>query len=347
MKRSTILIVTTILFIAILGAILINNSKSTPKQNIQIDSLKTISEQTDKQEFGYQDYAKNAIHNISELRRSKFSGSSLTIESKLSAGSNFTSYIASYQSEGNKIYGLLTIPNETKSSKGFPAIVFMHGYIPPKEYSTTKNYTSYQAELASSGFVTYKPDLRGHGNSEGEPASTHFSQKYVIDALYAINALKNYEKTDSNRLGYWGHSNGGEIGLRLAVITSQIKAYSLWAGVVGSFEDMLETYIHKIPFLRKRDIKLINEHGLPSENPQFWNKIDPYNYLQYVSAPIQLQHGTGDPSVPVELSIRLRQELEIAGKTVELYKYKGDDHNISKNYNVAWQRTIEFFKNNL
>jgi uncharacterized protein len=32
-----------------------------------------------------------------------------------------------------------------------------------------------------------------------------------------------------------------------------------------------------------------------------------------------------------------------ANKTVELYTYEGDNHNISKNFSTAMQRSVEFF----
>ena len=262
-------------------------------------------------------------------------------------GTNYRQFIASYLSEGLKIYGLLTIPTTPKPENGYPVIVFVHGYISPKKYSTTGNYPTYQATLARGGFITFKPDLRGHGNSEGEAASAHYSEKYVVDAMYAISYLKNYKDADPERIGYWGHSNGGEIGLRVILISPDIKAASFWAGVVGSYEDMLETYNDKISFLRNRNNPLVEEYGLPSKNPEFWNKLDPYYFLNDISIPIQLQHGTADSSVPIELSIQLKKELEKLNKIVEYYEYPGDDHNISKNSNVAWQRTIDFFKRNL
>ena len=32
-----------------------------------------------------------------------------------------------------------------------------------------------------------------------------------------------------------------------------------------------------------------------------------------------------------------------AGKSVELYTYPGDDHNMASNFGIAAQRSIEFF----
>lgn len=284
---------------------------------------------------------------IETLRSREYSGGDFVIEKTLPNGTNYRQFIASYLSEGLKIYGLLTVPTSPKPENGYPAVLFVHGYIPPKQYSTTGNYPTYQASLARGGFVTYKPDLRGHGNSEGEAVSAHYSEKYVVDAMYAISYLKKYSDVDPERIGYWGHSNGGEIGLRVLVISSDIKAASFWAGVVGSYKDMLETYNDKISFLNNNNNPLVEKYGLPTNNPKFWNQLDPYAFLNNISAPIQLQHGTADKSVPIKLSLRLKEELEKLNKKVEYYEYAGDDHNIAANSKTAWQKTINFFKENL
>lgn len=280
---------------------------------------------------------------IESLRQREYPGGAFTIEETLPNGTNYRQFVASYQSEGLKIYGLLTIPLAPRPSGGYPAVIFVHGHIPPKQYSTINSYPTYQAALARGGFVTFKPDLRGHGNSEGEPASAHYSEKYVVDTLYAISYLKMHEEVDPERIGYWGHSNGGEIGLRVALISPDIKAASFWAGVVGSYEDMFETYIDDIPFLNNDNNPLVRDYGLPSANPEFWRTIDPYTHINEISIPIELHHGTHDESVPVELSRHLASALKNAGKDVTSIEYAGDDHNIGQNSGTAWRRSIAFF----
>jgi len=333
-----------------LGAILVltilyyNKTQTTPKNESPSSPPENTPQETKsvKEDTNY-----NSPLSIESLRQRKYPGSDFVIKETLPNGTNYEQFIASYQSEGLKIYGLLTTPLDPKPSDGFPAIVFIHGYIPPQEYSTTGDYPTYQARLARNGFVTFKPDLRGHGQSEGDPVSAHYSEKYVVDTMHAISYLKNHPDVNTEKIGYWGHSNGGEIGLRIVTISKDIKAASFWAGVVGSYKDMLETYNDQISFLKNEDNPLIQEHGLPSENPQFWKKIDPYYFLNYISAPIQLQHGTSDSSVPIELSLSLKKSLEEAGKDVQYFEYPGDNHNISNNVNLAWQRTITFFEQNL
>jgi dipeptidyl aminopeptidase/acylaminoacyl peptidase len=42
--------------------------------------------------------------------------------------------------------------------------------------------------------------------------------------LNALSALEADAAVDPNRVGLWGHSNGGLLGLRAIVITDKIKA---------------------------------------------------------------------------------------------------------------------------
>src|SRR3989344_3216699 len=60
---------------------------------------------------------------IESLRNGEYPGSNIVIEQTLDPGSNYDRYIASYRSEGLKIYALLTVPQGDKPSSGWPAIV--------------------------------------------------------------------------------------------------------------------------------------------------------------------------------------------------------------------------------
>lgn len=341
MKKHTKLIISILIIGAIIGALVFvfrPGAKQNPENTKSQGTLKPSPIETQGDMILRQ-------MSIKTLRNTDYPGGEFVVEQTLSNGANYRRLVVSYLSEGLKIFGLLTIPLSPKPENGYPAVVFVHGHIPPKQYSTINSYPTYQASLARGGFVTFKPDLRGHGNSEGEPVSAHTSEKYVVDTLYAIEYLKQHPDVDASRLGYWGHSNGGEIGLRVVVINKDIKAASLWAGVVGSYQDMFETYVDDIPFLQQ-DNPLTRALGLPSQNPD-WKLIEPYEYLDDINIPIQLQHGTNDKSVPIELSLSLKEALETEGKQVEYIEYPGDDHNIATNSGTAWQRAIQFYRDNL
>ena len=87
------------------------------------------------------------------------------------------------------------------------------------------------------------------------------------------------------------------------------------------------------------------QYGSPESNPAFWASISPSSYLADLSGPLQLHHGTADESVPTEFSQTLYQQAQAAKLPVpvEYYEYPGDNHNLSKSFNTAMQRSIAFF----
>ncbi len=333
-RKCKLALLVIVMLIAVLGLIFFVSKRLTKRQAISPSNQVT----------DLANEAHDSPMSIESLRTRDYPASEIVIEETLEPGSNYKRFIASYMSDGYTIYGLLTIPNAKKPVNGYPAIIFLHGYAQPSTYVTTADYVATQDGLANNEFLTFKPDLRGHGKSEGIAGGAHFSETYIVDTLNAISALENYNNTDADRIGIWGHSNGGEIGLRVIVVTNKVKAAVFWAGVVGSYQDMLETYNSQISFLRRRTVEIFEKYGSPSVNPDYWNKIDPYSYLENISTPIQLHHGTADSSVPVELSRSLSSTLEENRKEIELYEYEGADHNMSgASFSQAMNRSVEFF----
>lgn len=172
------------------------------------------------------------------LRQAEYPGSEISIEGELDPGSNYRRYYASYLSEGLKIYALLTIPNGETPPTGWPVIVFNHGYIQPEYYRATQRYVAYVDRLAQSGYIVFRPDYRGHDQSGGEARGAYSNPDYVIDVLNAVASLKRYPTADPERIGMWGHSMGGYITLRSMVVSPDIKAGVIWAGVVGTYPDL-------------------------------------------------------------------------------------------------------------
>lgn len=291
---------------------------------------------------------------IQAMRQADYPGSEIIIEQTLEPGSNYSRYIASYLSEGLKIYALLTVPFGEKPESGWPVIVFNHGYIPPEQYRTTERYVAYVDGFARNGYIVFRSDYRGHGSSEGEARGSYGSPDYTIDVLNAVTSMKNYPDADPDRIGMWGHSMGGHITLRAMVIDDDIKAGVIWAGVVASYPDLFERWRRRTdgsptptpdpdnPRRRWRT-DLQETYGSPDENPEFYASISANTFVADLSGPIQLHHGTADTSVPIEFSEILQQQIQDAGGVVEYYVYQGDDHNIANSFGTAMQRSIAFF----
>lgn len=287
------------------------------------------------------------------MRARTYPGSEVSVESTLDPGRNYYRYLASYQSEGLKIFALLTVPFGERPPTGWPVIIFNHGYIPPDQYRTAARYVAYVDQLARNGYIVFMPDYRGHGESEGEARGAYGSPDYVIDVLNAIASMQQYPDADPNRIGMWGHSMGGYITLRSMVVGEDIKAGVIWAGVVASYPDLIARWsrntataevVTRTPFPGRRwRTELSETYGSPQDNPAFWESISANSYLADLSGPLQLHHGTGDTSVPVGFSETLYQQTLTAEKVVEFYIYQDADHNLSNPFSLAMQRSIQFF----
>lgn len=304
------------------------------------------------------DYA-NVPLSIAAMRERSYPGSPMTIEQTLAPGSNYDQYIASYKSDGLKIYGLLTIPKGDRPATGWPVIIFNHGYIPPEVYKTTERYTAYVDAFARDGYIVFKPDYRGNGSSEGKPEGAYYSPAYATDVLNALSSVKQLTDpvskkgliADPNRIGMWGHSMGGNITLRdMVVKPSVIKAAVIWGGVVGSYEDLMNWHDPFYnPSQQDRGLRqqyrsrLTKQYGTPQSNPIFWHAVDPTYFLTDISAPLQLDAGQSDEEVPASFSATLAGKMKKTGKTVEFYEYPGADHNISQSFALAMQRSVAFF----
>jgi fermentation-respiration switch protein FrsA (DUF1100 family) len=295
------------------------------------------------------------LHPMSILaaRQSAYPGSGIIIQQTLTAAVGYDRYYAWYESEGLKIYGLLTVPKGEPPLGGWPAIVFNHGYIPPDQYVTTERYVAYVDGFARSGYVVYRIDYRGHDRSEGDARGAYGSPDYTVDVLNAVAALKQYPAVNPDKIGMWGHSMGGYLTLRAMVISPDIKVGVIWAGVVASYPDMICCWRTPVPGVPTRTPNPAmpagwrgswqSTYGSPEENPDFWQQVSANGYLSEISGPLQLHHGTADTSVPLAFSQNLYWQLDAAGQEVEFYQYEGDDHNLSKFFSQAMQRSIEFF----
>ncbi len=278
--------------------------------------------------------------------------SQLNTRQEYARNGNYTSYLTSYDSDGLRIDGLLTIPQGERPSQGWPAIVFVHGYIPPEQYQTTQRYDAYVDYLAQNGFVVFKIDLRGHGNSEGVASGTYYSGDYIIDTLNARAALAASDLTTEDRIGLWGHSMAGNIVLRSMTVAQNVPAGVIWAGSVYTYEDFSQFDIMDDSYQppdegserdRKRE-QLRARHGAFSPDDPFWRQVPPTNYLDSVTGALQLHHARNDTVVPVGYSRNLDEILDDTTLSHERYEYETGGHNIqSPAFGTAMQRTVEFF----
>ena len=180
------------------------------------------------------------------------------------------SYMATYDSDGLRVYARIDLPLGPPPETGYPIVVFVHGWIgidaaPELDfyYDEDNNYGEMIEAYVTAGFAVFTPGWRGHGTLDGVPAEgIEFMQAwdngsylspvfYAIDVLNLIDGLQTIEFTqlDLQNINLVGHSQGGDVALiALAVagegsaVDNDVHAASIWSGTFPSRLMQLETY---------------------------------------------------------------------------------------------------------
>lgn len=273
---------------------------------------------------------------------------------KIADYQTYTSYRTSYDSDGLKIYGFLTIPN-TDTVKKHPAIIFVHGYIPPSLYKTSERYGEYVDYLARNGFVVFKIDLRGHDESEGESRGAYYSSDYVIDTLNARASLAASDFVDPNAIGLWGHSMAGNVVMRAFAARPEIPAVVIWAGAGYTYTDLLTYRISDLSYRPPQSTTLSSPQSFRQKlreiygefDPQhpFWRQIPVTEYVKDLRGALEVHHAVDDTVVSIEYSRNLMKLLDQTTMVHQLFEYPTGGHDIDgSSFSSAMQRTVSFFQ---
>jgi uncharacterized protein len=260
--------------------------------------------------------------------------SNIAVEQEVAPRAGCRTFVVSYYTDGLRVFSLMSRPPSAPPAGGFPVLILAHGYIPPDTYQTTgTDYQDFINHYCNAGYLVFKPDYRGHGQSEGTATGGHFSPDYTYDILNLAASLHTATNANPSRIGLLGHSMGGHVVLRALVASHglPIKAAVIAGGVVGSLEDIAYQWPeNEIPpdVVPIRD-RILAQIGTPAQNPAFWHDGSAINYVSDITAPVQINHGDADAVVPLTFPQHLNAALTAAHKTHEFYIYPGGDHQFS------------------
>lgn len=338
------LLVVLIIPLLIIGASFFINRRSVT--NLINPSFKNLEEKKPKPLDKY---------TIESLAKTKFQGSQITIGDVVKDEPNFASYPFYFYVDGKKVSGLAHFPKQPGT---YPIIVMFRGYIDRQTYTTGEGTRRAGQFFAQNGFITLAPDFLGYGESDN-PSENPLEERFqtYTAALTLLESIKNLNlelsnkniaqvKVDSQKLGIWGHSNGGQIALTVLEITAKSYPTVLWAPVSKPFPYSVIYYTDDF-----------NDHGkmLRLVIADFEKDYDAelYSVTNYFAdindnTPVELHQGSDDEAVPINWSNQLNKSLTDLGKDVSYFTYPGDDHNFAKG---AWQtvvnRNISFYQKHL
>jgi len=151
-------------------------------------------------------------------------------------------------------------------------------------------------------------------------------------------------KSDAEKVGIWGHSNGGHIALSILAISGKNYPTVLWAPVSKPFPYSILYFTDEFDDHGKALRRAVADF----EKDYDIEKYSPTNYLSWINSPIQLHQAVEDEAVPKRWSDQLNQELKKLNKDITYYTYFGENHNFNNgSWGLAIQRSINFYNEKL
>lgn len=243
-----------------------------------------------------------------------------------------------YTSGALTLTGIMNVPSGPVPDGGFPVLILNHGLIDPKIYASGRGSKREQDFFSRRGYITVHPDYRGHASSSQNANPHHdFYAGYTEDVMALVEAIKNYEGAlmDASRIGMWGHSMGGGIAARIAVLSPDIRAFVLFAPISADAEEnFYELGADEVRWLRAT----YGEAGA-----DIYRRISPIEYFADVRAPVQFHHGAQDREVPMSFSEKMFETLTRLNKKAELFIYPGEAHEFADAWPLAASRALQFF----
>lgn len=284
------------------------------------------------------------------LQQKTFPKSEIKVGKTMDENKDCISKMFYYQMEGKKVSGLINYP---KKGSYLPVLVLIRGYVDQKIYQSGVGTSHFGEEACKNGFVTLAPDFLGYGESDN-PSTSSIEERLqtyptVLTLLSSIGSLNNIIEDRNNlvntqKVGIWGHSNGGQIALSVLEISKKNYPTVLWAPVTKPFPYSILYYTDEFEDRGKALRKVVADF----ENLYDVDNYSIHSYLSSIQAPIQLHQGGSDEAVPLKWS---DQFVDVAKKEkceIEYFTYPGENHNFNQgNWPLVAKRSIDFFRNKL
>ena len=272
--------------------------------------------------------------------RIRFTGTS-------SPGRGFVRHAISYRNGALRLTGTLVLPNH-RPARGVPVVVAVHGWRPPGDYTRGSGLIREENALARAGIAVLHPDLRNYGGSTVEhPRTVVRPLGYpsdVIAGLLALRATK-VSGVDTRRVALLGRSMGGGVALQAAIARPDLfDAVELYAPVSSLASDNLQQFQAWSPGLTAR---VVGTFGTPTSHRQFWSEASARNYVDRLTMPVRIHHGTADIVCPSRWSEATVAAMRSAGVDAKLTLWRGEGHRFERRWPAFNRRTVGWLRSQL
>lgn len=243
--------------------------------------------------------------------------------------------VAGYNNE--MVESFIYYPPDYKGDIAYPTIFVLHGG-PVGQHNTA--FDVWGQLYAANGYIAVLPNPHG-SDGYGESFTYALNRQWGVSDFADVDAiadhLVNSGISDGDRLGVGGWSYGG-------ILTNYVitKSTRFKGAVSGASEvNHRANYGHDIYQLAWE-----TEMGLPWEDIEAWESINPFNDLGKVTTPTLVIGGKEDWNVPIQNSEQLYQVLKRRGIETQLVVYPEEFHGIRRPSFVRdrYNRYLDWYK---
>lgn len=233
-----------------------------------------------------------------------------------------------------------------------PGVVFNHGGVS----GVSKDMLRRSADLARAGYMVITPAYRGEGGSQGR---VEVAAGEVDDVLAAADLLRAQPRVDPKRLALIGSSHGALISVLGAARDHRFAAVAEACGVM----DVHAWYRYLVDNgFDVSDSLSVAVYGRgPEDKPEAFERRSALRVIKELRAPLLIQQGLKDRTVPPDQAYRLAAALERTGRRdFELRTYpllahafwfwddpKSHSADELKQAEAAWQDLLGFLARHL
>lgn len=282
-----------------------------------------------------------AAYTFEALSQKQFKPGIIKLTKATREEKKYITYVFTYQSDAKTISGMANVP---RGSGPFPVIILLRGYADQKNYHIGLGTERSANSLAEAGFLTLAPDFLGYGYSDWEDQDILLARFYrPVEVLNLLAGIGSLPQGDPNRVGFWGHSNGGQIALSILEITGKAYPTSLWSPVSLGFPENVLTYLgdqEEVGNMVEEKIKEFEKENDPK-------KFSIAEYFDRIKAPLIIHQGAVDELIKVEWTEGLVEKLKSQSLLVDFYLYPQENHNFNRFKNTGdllRQRDLQFFQ---
>jgi len=216
-----------------------------------------------------------------------------------------------YPSDGLRVRAFVFVP---ETGGPHPLIVFNHGGV--SGVSADMKWRSRQ--LARAGYAVIAPAYRGEGGSEGV---IEIAQGEVDDVIAAASLMAGWSRVDAKRVGLAGSSHGALISVLAAA--REPDRFACVAAACGVM-DVVSWYRYLVAndFDVSDSLSVAVYGAGPDDRPESFRIRRAVLVAGDVTAPVLLQQGKADRTVPPDQARAMRDALLAAGhEDVTLIEY--------------------------